>query len=84
MSSAFSPLNLCRALLLIVAATLATTANAASYAGRSVRSSSQELQGPGLTLVYNDVLVPADLRVLTEPTATSGIALLNEILAPTG
>ena len=58
--------------------------SAATYAGRPVRAVLEELQRPGLTLVYNDVLVPADLRVLAEPAARSGIPLLNEILAPHG
>ncbi len=77
-----------RALLFILAIGLtiglATAVNAANYAGRPLRAVLQELQGPGLTLVYNNSLVPDDLLVLRQPTATSGIALLNEILAQHG
>lgn len=76
--------NLCRALLLALAGVFASGAHAATYAGRPVRAVLEELQAPGLTFVYNDVLVPADLRVLAEPAARSGIPLLNEILAPHG
>jgi outer membrane receptor protein involved in Fe transport len=79
-----SRLNLCRALLLVLSGVFATGLHAASYAGRPVRAVLEELQRPGLILIYNDVLVPADLRVLAEPAAQSGIPLLNEILAPHG
>ncbi len=63
---------------------LATTASAATYAGRPVRAVLEELQATGLILVYNDSLVPPDLKVLKEPSASGGIPLLNEILAPQG
>jgi len=79
-----SRLNLCRVLLVLVAGVFAPCVSAATYVGRPVRGVLQELQGPGLTLIYNDVLVPADLRVLAEPATRSGIPLLNEILAPHG
>lgn len=84
MSPVCSRLNLCRALLLVLAGVFAPGLNAATYAGRPVRAVLEELQRPGLTLVYNDLLVPADLRVLAEPAARSGVPLLNEILAPHG
>ncbi len=77
-----------RALLFILAIGLsiglATAVNAASYAGRPVRAVLEELQGTGLTLVYNNSLVPDDLLVVRQPTATGGITLLNEILAQHG
>jgi outer membrane receptor protein involved in Fe transport len=57
---------------------------ATGYAGRPVRAVLQELQATGITLVYNDTLVSADLRVLAEPAAAAGIALVDEILAPHG
>ncbi|MDH4022650.1 MAG: hypothetical protein OEV14_05955, partial [Gammaproteobacteria bacterium] len=56
----------------------------APYAGRPVRAVLEELQSPGLNLIYNDELVPASLRVLREPGARSGPALVNEILQPHG
>jgi len=76
--------SLCRALLVFLGVGLATAANATNYAGRPVRAILQELQGTGLILVYNDSLVPPDLKVLTQPGASGGIPLLNEILAPHG
>ena len=79
-----SRLLLCRALLVVLAGVVAPGASAATYLGQPLRNLLQELQRPGLTLVYNDVLVPDDLRVLAEPVARSGIPLLNEILAPHG
>ncbi|MBL8200878.1 MAG: TonB-dependent receptor [Chromatiales bacterium] len=79
-----SRLNLCRVLLVVLAGVFAPGLSAATYAGRPVRAVLEELQRPGLTLIYNDILVPADLRVLAEPDAPSGIPLLNEILAPHG
>lgn len=84
MLSVCSRLNLCRALLLVLSGVFAPGIHAANYAGRPVRAVLEELQRQGLTLVYNDVLVPADLRVLAEPAAQAGIPLLNEILAPHG
>jgi len=77
-------MNACRALLLVLAGTFAMELSAATYAGRPVREVLAELQRSGLTLVYNDVLVPASMRVLAEPAALSGLPLLNEILAPHG
>ena len=65
-----SRLTLCRVLLVLLAGVMAPVASAATYAGRPVRAVLQELQRPGLTLIYNDVLVPAGLRVLAEPAAT--------------
>jgi len=79
-----SPVNLCRALLVLLAVIITPVANAASYAGRPLRAVLQELQGAGLTLIYNDALVPADLRVIREPAASAGIPLLNEILGQHG
>jgi outer membrane receptor protein involved in Fe transport len=66
-------------------ATLGAAALAAApYAGRPVREVLAELQRSGLTLVYNDVLVPPGLRVTAEPVAREGLPLLREILAPHG
>jgi outer membrane receptor protein involved in Fe transport len=56
----------------------------APYAGRPVRAVLEELQRSGLNLIYNDELVPASLRVLREPGARNGPALVDEILQPHG
>ncbi|MEO8444543.1 MAG: TonB-dependent receptor [Gammaproteobacteria bacterium] len=71
-----------RALLLLLAGVITPVVGATGYAGQPVRAVLQELQSAGITLVYNDELVPAELRVLTEPVASAGIALVDEILAP--
>lgn len=41
-----------------------------------------ELRARGLTFIYNNQLVPPDLRVTAEPTARRGAELAREILAP--
>ncbi len=55
-----------------------------SYAGRPVRAVLEELQRSGLNLIYNDSLIPGSLRVLREPEARNGPALIDEILEPHG
>ncbi|MEZ5562153.1 MAG: TonB-dependent receptor [Gammaproteobacteria bacterium] len=57
---------------------------AEAYAGRPVVEVLREWQDRGLTLIYNDTLVPPELRVQQEPAAATGAALLGEILAPHG
>lgn len=57
---------------------------AEAYAGRPVSEVLREWQGRGLTLIYNDQLVLPGMRVQQEPVAGTGVALLNEILAPHG
>ena len=79
-----SRLTLCRALVVLLTAAISPVAMAGNYAGKPVQAVLQELQGGGLTLIYNDALVPPGLLVLREPVATAGIRLLNEILAPHG
>ena len=79
-----SRLQLRRALVIMLAAAIVPVASAGTYAGRSVQDVLQELQGAGLTLIYNDALVRPGLRVRGEPSAKAGIPLLNEILAPHG
>ena len=74
----------CRALVVLLAAAMAPVASASSRAGQTVQAVLEELQTTGLSLIYNDALVTPGLRVLREPTATAGIPLLNEILAPHG
>jgi len=79
-----SRLLACRLLLLLVAAVVAPPLEAATFAGRAVRDVLADLQRDGLTLVYNDQLVPGSLRVMVEPAARAGLPLLNEILSPHG
>lgn len=52
--------------------------------GETVLAVLRRAQADGLTLIFNDQLVPASLRVLREPASTGGIPLLVEILAPHG
>jgi hypothetical protein len=54
------------------------------YRGRSLSDVLSEIGTPSLRLVYSSQVVPAHLRVLTEPTASSGLALLGELLTPHG
>ena len=71
--------------LLILTLLHASSANGAiRNAGRPVVDVLRELQNSGLTLIYNDEVVPRSLLVVAEPEADHGIALLTEILAPHG
>jgi hypothetical protein len=54
------------------------------YTGRSVQSVLAELQQRGLRLIYNDEIVPRELRVESEPTASSDPELLRQVLEPHG
>lgn len=72
-----------RHVLFVLLAGLTLSAHAAiPHAGQSLRAALAELQGPDLTLVYNDQLVPDSMLVLKEPRATASLPLLREILAP--
>lgn len=62
----------------------AASAFAQAYAGRRVSDVLEELVAGGMTLIFNDELVPPDLRVLGEPEAPGGEALAAEVLAPHG
>jgi outer membrane receptor protein involved in Fe transport len=52
------------------------------YAGRPLADVLRELAELGLRIVYSDETVPPQLTVENEPTARSGSALLQELLAP--
>jgi outer membrane cobalamin receptor len=52
------------------------------YRGRSLSDVLNEIGTPSLRLVYSSQTVPARLRVLIEPTAAAGPALLEQLLAP--
>lgn len=56
----------------------------AAYNGRRVDDVLDELRAAGLTFIYNTQIVPADMRVLGEPTASEGLALAREVLAAHG
>lgn len=43
-----------------------------------------ELRGHGLTFIYNNQLVPPELRVTAEPAARRGVELAREVLAAHG
>ncbi|HEY0686775.1 MAG TPA: TonB-dependent receptor [Steroidobacter sp.] len=51
---------------------------------RSVGDVLNGLRAEGLIFIYNDQIVPASLRVETEPSAHHGVALAEEILAAHG
>jgi outer membrane cobalamin receptor len=72
-----------RAPLVILALFLSFSAFA-SYAGRPLSAVLDELQQRGMKLVYSSALVKPEMRVASEPHATSDRALLDEILAPHG
>jgi outer membrane cobalamin receptor len=59
-------------------------AAAAAYAGRPLGEVLRELAAGGLRLVYNDQVVTPRMHVTSEPVARSGVALLDELLAPHG
>ena len=71
-------------LLVLTTLHLSSAQGATRNAGRPVVDVLQELQNSGLTLIYNDKVVPPSLLVVVEPVADHGIALLTEILAPHG
>lgn len=56
----------------------------APYAGRALDDVLRELSGRGLQLIYNQELVPAQLRVQREPRAGSDVAVLEQVLAEHG
>ena len=68
---------------LIVVATIAIRAFAAPpYKDRTVASVLEELRASGLNIVYSTSVVRPDMRVVSEPRATGGRALLEEVIAP--
>ena len=54
------------------------------YAGRPLDEVLRELGTQGLHLVYSSETVPASLTVQQEPTGTTPLAILDEVLAPHG
>lgn len=74
-----------RCVLFVLLAGIALSAHGATrYVGQPLRAVLAALQGPGLTLIYNDQLVPGSMVVGQEPKATAPLPLLREILAPHG
>ena len=55
-----------------------------TFAGRPVVEVLLELRDPGLEFIYSSELVPATLRVLTEPRAGNRLLIAREILAAHG
>src|SRR5690606_3021312 len=56
----------------------------AQLQGRSVGDVLNELRAEGLIFIYNDQIVPASLRIESEPSAHHGVALAREILGAHG
>jgi len=56
----------------------------AQLQGRSVGEVLKELRTQGLIFIYNDQIVPANLRIEAEPNGTRGLELAKEILAAHG
>jgi hypothetical protein len=75
-------LRACIRALALVLLFASNPAFAADYANRRISSVLDELRSQGLIFIYNTEIVPATLRVATEPTARSGLSLAREILAP--
>ena len=79
-----------RSTILLVAALLCWTVMPASasvqqrrpYAGRPVAEVLAELQTPQFQVIFSSTLVPATLRVLTDPAATAPREIALQILAP--
>ena len=63
---------------------LATAANAAPYAGRTVQDVLHELGQSGLNFIYNTQQLPETLTVTAEPSATTPLDMAREILAAHG
>ena len=61
-----------------------TLAQDAGYAGRRVVDVLHELTQQGLRLIYSSETVPDSLLVEREPGGSTGVALLDEVLAPHG
>jgi len=59
-------------------------ADASRYAGRPVVEVLLELRDTGLDFIYSSELVPASLRVLSEPRPASPLEIAREILAAHG
>jgi outer membrane receptor protein involved in Fe transport len=56
----------------------------ADFRGRPVSEILDELRPQGVTFIYNTQIVPAELRVDTEPRARRGVELAREVLAAHG
>lgn len=56
----------------------------AEFRGRRISDVLDELRAQGLTFIYSTQRIPPELRVTTEPTATRGTQLAQEVLAPHG
>ena len=56
----------------------------AQYQGRNVGDVLDQLRAEGLVFIYNTQIVPAQLRVTSEPAARHGLPLAREILAAHG
>lgn len=69
---------------LLVCTLLAAPASAQELRGRRVSDVLDELRSAGLTFIYNTQILPADLRIETEPRAREGVELAREILAAGG
>ncbi len=54
----------------------------ASYAGRTVASVLDEIRASGIAIAYSSRLVPATLKVETEPPDGDPLSIADEILAP--
>ena len=54
----------------------------ASYAGRTVASVLDEIRASGIAIAYSSRLVPATLKVETEPLVSDPLSIAHAILAP--
>ncbi|MEZ5565664.1 MAG: TonB-dependent receptor [Gammaproteobacteria bacterium] len=71
-------------LFVLLAGAALSAHGASNYAGRPLRAILAELQGPDLTLIYNDQLVSGSMIVQSEPQSSGRLPVLREILAPHG
>ena len=71
-------------MMLILAATSVVAQESRAYKGLPLADVLREMQQLGLRVVFSSAVVPPDLRVATEPHATTPRQQLDELLAPHG
>ena len=74
--------QLALAALLLVMNIVSLAAETGSFLGRSVAAVIEEFRAAGHPIAYSTRLVPPDLRVTREPTATQAKEILRQILEP--
>lgn len=71
-----------RAWCVLLALLVSTGAQGAALQGRRISDVLSELRASGFVFIYSTDVIPADLRVVSEPRASGGLDLVREVLAP--